>query len=321
MPLDRDVPLGPLTTFGVGGPADVLARPESPEEAAEIVSRAASRGERLRILGAGSNVLVADGGVRGTVMILSAGPFKALTRAEKNVVHVGGGARLARLVGALADWGLAGAEGLGGIPGTVGGALVMNAGTREGETGPLVRQVWALSPAGDPLTLSGPECGFAYRSSDLLGLVILGAELLLAPGRAAEVRERTDKLLAQRRRSQPRGVRTAGCVFKNPPGDSAGAFLDAAACKGLARGAARVSEVHANFIEAQKGATAVDIMWLVGEMRRRVREARGIELETEIELWGFDGIADRNMDGDVADEARSANEADEANEAEEQPDE
>jgi UDP-N-acetylmuramate dehydrogenase len=221
-------------------------------------------------------------------MLLSAGPFKSLSRAGRNVVHVGAGSRLARLVGALADWGLSGAEGLSGIPGTVGGALVMNAGTREGETGPLVRQVWALSPAGDPLTLSGPECGFAYRSSGLGGRVLLGAELLLGPARAAEVRERTDQLLARRRESQPRGPRTAGCVFKNPPGKSAGALLDKLGCKGLSRGEARVSEVHANFIEARQGATAADIRWLVEEMRRRAREERGVELETEIEMWGFD---------------------------------
>ncbi|MHC5055252.1 MAG: UDP-N-acetylmuramate dehydrogenase [Planctomycetota bacterium] len=305
MTTEANVLLASLTTFGVGGPADVLARPESPEEAAEVVSRAASEGQRLRILGAGSNVLVADEGVRGVVMMLSAGPFKSLSRAGRNVVHVGAGSRLARLVGALADWGLSGAEGLGGIPGTVGGALVMNAGTREGETGALVRQVWALSPAGDPLTLSGPECGFAYRSSDLAGRVLLGAELLLRPGRAAEVRERTDDLLAQRRRSQPRGVRTAGCVFKNPPGGSAGAILDELGCKGLARGEARVSEAHANFIEARQGATAADIRWLIEEMRRRAREARGVELETEIALWGFDDDADERTDGGTDREVES----------------
>jgi len=285
---EAQVSLASLTTFGVGGPADVLAQPESPEEAAEVVRRAASEGERLRILGAGSNVLVSDTGVRGTVMLLSAAPFKSLSRAGSDVVHVGGGARLSRLVGALADWGLSGAEALGGIPGTVGGALVMNAGTRNGETGPLVRRVWALSFEGETLTLSGPECGFAYRSSGLGGHVVLGAELLLSRGNPSEIRERTEGLLARRRESQPRGARTAGCIFKNPPGRSAGAILDELGCKGLSHGEARVSEVHANFIEARKGAAAANIMWLVDEMRRRVREDRGIELETEIELWGFE---------------------------------
>jgi len=288
LPVERDVPLASLTTFGVGGPADALARPESPEEAAEAVRRAAGEGERLRILGAGSNVLVADEGVRGTVMLLSAAPFKSLSRAGGDVVHVGGGARLSRLVNALADWGLSGAEALGGIPGTVGGALIMNAGTREGEIGPLVRAVWTVSPDGEALALSGPECGFAYRSSGLGGHVVLGAELLLSRGGPAEIRERTEGLLSRRRESQPRGARTAGCIFKNPPGESAGRLLDEAGCKGLSRGEARVSEVHANFIEARRGAAAADIASLVEEMRRRVREESGIELETEIELWGFD---------------------------------
>jgi len=286
--LERDVPLGPLTTFGVGGPADAIARPGSPEEAAEVVRRAAGEGERLRILGAGSNILVSDEGVRGTVMLLSAAPFKSLSRAGGDVVHVGGGARLSRLVNALADWGLSGAEALGGIPGTVGGALVMNAGTREGEIGPLVRKVWTVSPDGEPMALSGPECGFAYRSSGLGGQVVLGAELLLSRGNPPEIRERTEGLLGRRRETQPRGARTAGCVFKNPPGESAGRLLEEAGCKGLTRGEARVSGVHANFIEARKGTRAADIAWLVEEMRRRVQEERGIELDTEIELWGFD---------------------------------
>jgi UDP-N-acetylmuramate dehydrogenase len=290
--LEPDVPLASLTTFGVGGPADVLARPESPEEAGEVVRRAAGEGSGLRILGAGSNVLVADEGVRGTVMLLSAAPFRSLSRSEGDMVHVGAGSRLARLVGALADWGLSGAEALGGIPGTVGGALVMNAGTREGEVGPLVRQVWALSAEGEPQTLSGTECGFAYRSSGLGGRVILGAELLLSRGSEAEVRQRTDELLTRRKESQPRGARTAGCVFKNPPNQSAGEILDALGCKGLSRGDARVSEAHANFIEARTGATAADIKWLIDEMRRRVVDERSIELETEIELWGFDEKGD-----------------------------
>lgn len=289
--IKANVPLASFTTYGVGGPAQFLARPETPEEAAEVVRRAAGEGGRLRILGAGSNVLVADSGVGGTVMILSAEPFKSLSRVGSDVVHVGAGSRLARLVAALADWGLTGAEALAGIPGTVGGALVMNAGTREGETGPLVRQVWALSPEGEAQTLTGPECGFAYRSSALGGRVVLGAELLLSRAPPDEVREFTDKLLARRGESQPRGARTAGCVFRNPPGASAGGILDELGCKGLARGGARVSEVHSNFIEAQRGATAADIKWLLDEMRRRVREERGVELETEIELWGFDDDA------------------------------
>ncbi len=299
MPSESEVPLASLTTFGVGGPAELLARPGTPEEAAEVVRVAAAEGKRLRILGAGSNVLVADSGVRGVVMMLSAEPFKSLSRVGSDVVHVGAGSRLSRLVGALADWGLSGAEALSGIPGTVGGALVMNAGTLEGEIGPVVKKAWTLSPDGEPETLSGPECGFAYRSSALGGQVILGAEFMLSRGRPAEIRERTDRLLLKRRESQPRGTRTAGCVFKNPLGESAGGILDELGCKGLSRGGARVSEVHANFIEARNEATATDIKWLIDEMRSRARDARGLELKLEVKLWGFEQEA-RDEDKHVA---------------------
>ena len=241
----------------------------------------------LRVLGAGSNVLVADEGVRGMVVRLAAPPFKDLARVGEEIVHCGGGSRLSRVVNALADWGLTGAEGLAGIPGTVGGALVMNAGTSAGEIGPLVRKVWALEPDGTTVALAPSDCRFDYRSSALAGKLILGAELVLSSGDAPAIRARLDELDAKRRASHPHGVRTAGCVFKNPPGERAGVLLDEAGLKGSTKGGARVSPVHANFIEAEPGARAADVTALIDEMRRRVREERGIELELELELWGF----------------------------------
>lgn len=285
----HEAPLGAFTTFGVGGPAEILAHPRTPEDLATLMKRAHETGTPVRVLGAGSNVLVADEGVRGMVVRLAGPRFKDLARVGDELVHCGGGARLARVVSALADWGLSGAEGLAGVPGTVGGALVMNAGTGDGEIGPLVRQVWALEPDGTQVRLTGGECRFEYRASALRGKLILGAELLLSSGESAKVRAKIDGLEARRRESQPSRVRTAGCVFRNPPGERAGKLLDEAGLKGFTKGGARVSPVHANFIETENGARAADIKSLIDEMRRRVRDERGTELELELNLWGFDG--------------------------------
>lgn len=284
----QEASLADFTTFGVGGPAEILAHPGTPDDLAEALARAHGEGMRVRVLGAGSNVLVADEGVRGMVVRLAVRPFKTLARVGDELVHCGGGSRLARVVEALADWGLTGAEGLSGIPGTVGGALVMNAGTDAGEIGPLVRRVWALGHDGTAVALTASDCCFEYRSSALGGRIILGAELLLKAGDAAEIRSKMDGRRRVRKETQPSGARTAGCVFKNPLGERAGKLLEEAGLKGFTKGGARVCPVHANFIEADAGARASDIKSLIGEMRRRVLEASGIELELELELWGFE---------------------------------
>ena len=148
-----------------------------------------------------------------------------------------------------------------------------------------------LEPDGTEAILTAGDCRFEYRTSALRGRLILGAELLLSNGNSGDVRSRLVELQAKRRRSQPLGARTAGCVFKNPPGERAGKLLDEAGLKGFTKGGARVSPVHANFIQAEPGACAADVKFLIDEMRRRVREARGIELEMELELWGFDECA------------------------------
>jgi len=287
--IERNAPLGPQTWFGVGGAAEILARPRSPEELAALVERSHGEGKRLRVLGAGSNVLVADSGVKGVVVLLSAPPFKSLVRKDETTVQVGAGSRLSRLVSAAEDWALSGAEGLAGIPGTVGGALRMNSGTPVGEIGPLVRRVWALSAEGRALTLSGPDCSFSYRSSSLGDKVILGAELSFVRGDPAEIRRRTESLFSHRAETQPPAAsRHAGCVFKNPPGIAAGRLLDELGLKGRSVGGARVSEVHANFIEVREGAKAADVKALIDEMRRAAREEKGVELELQLDLWGFD---------------------------------
>lgn len=289
-PIRENVPLGPLTTLKVGGPAQFLSRPRTVEELARILERSSGEGLAVRVLGAGSNVLVSDAGVRGLVLVLSEGPFRAISRKEDLVVQCGAGVSLPRLLLCLLDWGLTGAECLAGIPGTVGGALVMNAGASTGEIGALTRRLWAVSVSGEPVELSQTDCGFAYRSSDLGDKVVIGAELLLTRSPPAEIRSRMDRLLEERRRLQPpSGARTAGSTFKNPPGKKAGELLEKAGLKGFYIGGARVSDAHANFIETKEGVGAEDVMGLISEMRRRVREQFDIELELEIDLWGFEG--------------------------------
>jgi UDP-N-acetylmuramate dehydrogenase len=251
---EREALLAPLTTFKVGGPAEELARPRTPEEAASLVARARKDGRPLHVLGAGSNVLVSDAGVRGTVLYLAESPFKYLARTASEAVQVGAGGRLSRVVAACADWGLTGAEGLAGIPGTVGGALCMNAGTREGEIGPLVKRVWTLGWSGAPETLSKADCEFGYRSSALAGRIVLGAELELSRAEPDDIRTRMDALLAQRRETQPRGVRTAGSLHSAgkrspeafaPPGRSSGTPRAGAPAGSSMSSAARASRTVA----------------------------------------------------------------------------
>lgn len=287
--IERNSPLGPLTWFAVGGPAEILARPRTPEELAALVKRARGDNMPFRVLGAGSNVLVADQGVKGVVAVLSAPPFKTLARVGPATVQVGAGARLSRVVSAAEDWALSGMEGLAGIPGTLGGAVRMNSGTPAGEIGPLVKLVWVLDEQGRTEALPGTSCGFGYRSSELGGKVILGAELELTPGVPAEIARKVKELLAYRAEHQPpASSRHAGCIFKNPPGVAAGKLLEELGLKGFCIGGARVSEVHANFIEADDTAKAADIKAVIDEMRRRAREEKGVELELQLELWGFD---------------------------------
>lgn len=248
-----------LTTFGVGGPPDKYAEPNSLKEVADVLSS----GQQVHVLGEGSNLLVADAGVRGIVLRL--GPaFAWLEPLKAGRLWCGAGLALRRLD----------VDGFLGIPGTLGGAIMGNAGTRTACIGDMVERVWTFGPEGVRMR-SREECGFAYRESNLDGAVILGA--VIRPGQTKP----------PERGRQPRG-RTAGCVFKNPPGEAAGSLLDKAGLKGFQIGGARVSNEHANFIEALPGAMARDIHALMQEMLRRVLKCFGVRLEPEIRLWGFD---------------------------------
>jgi UDP-N-acetylmuramate dehydrogenase len=281
----RDFPLGKATTFGIGGPAQMLARPRSAAELGRLLAEAGAEGLRVRMLGGGSNLLVADEGVKGLVVRLSGKAFAALEQRPGGLV-AGAGTPLARLVREAAAAGLSGVESLAGIPGTVGGALIMNAGGKYGCIGDLVEEVQALSPDGKPVSFTRQECGFGYRTSKLRGLVLTGCRLALTADEPKAVGERARRVLAEKRRSQPLRIPSAGCVFKNPAGGApAGQLIEELGFKGRRVGGAMVSELHANYIVNVGGARCSEVLELIDAIREAAAKARGVELELEIEIW------------------------------------
>lgn len=292
----------PLTTwFGIGGAADRFASPSSEDELRGLLEREPV----VRVLGDGANLLVDDEGVDGLVLSLKSPAFKAW-EIDSNTgrVRVGAGADLAKLIHATTKAGLAGLEGLGGVPATVGGALVMNAGGKYGEIATAVRSVRGFDRQGRPFELSRSQIDFSYRHSGLNHLIITGAELSLTPGDPAALREKYKSVLDDKSKSQPLGANSAGCVWKNPvlPADldglgakgsrvSAGMLVDRSGLKGLAVGGASVSPVHANFVVTARGsdAKAADVVKLMRLVRERVFERFGVRLEAEVVIWSRHG--------------------------------
>lgn len=281
-------PLAGHTSYNVGGPADAYAAPPDTDTVRLLLERAAAEGVPLLVLGRGTNVVVADEGFRGLVLNLEAG-CRELS-ADGHRVRAGGGRSLERLVRFCEDNGLAGLEQLSGIPGTVGGALVMNAGAFGTEIGDRITEVHGLTREGAPVTVPRDEAGFGYRTArGLEGLVLTGCELELEPGDPAALAGTRREIVARRESKQPLDHPSAGSIFKRPPGDYAGRLVEAAGCKGLREGGAEVSVKHANFILNTGGASAADIRTLMERVRRRVDERFGIHLETEVLFIGFTG--------------------------------
>lgn len=281
-----DVPLRDHTWYRLGGPARWFCQPRDERELARLLARLRDAGIAWRVLGGGANVIIRDEGFSGAVIRLASGAFEAIRFEPEGVVVAGAGADLPRLVRATLDHGLVGLEALAGIPGTVGGAVRMNAGGRYGEIGRFVRLVRVMERDGTLVDRSASEVGFAYRDSQLAGCVILAATLSLRPGDAEAARRRHRAIWMEKYGSQPAlAARTSGCVFKNPPGAAAGRLLDQAGLKGTRIGGAEISRRHANFIEAHDDATAADVLHLITLAKERVRAATGIELEPEVEIW------------------------------------
>jgi UDP-N-acetylmuramate dehydrogenase len=280
-----DEPMSRHTTWGVGGPAWCLARVNSAGEAAWLVRACQRAGVACKPLGRGSNLLVGDDGYPG-VMIRLGGELGKL-KAEPPMLMAGGGAPLPGAVRLAARQGLSGLEWAAGIPASLGGAVATNAGAHGGDMAELTDTVTLLLPGGEVSTVAGAELPAGYRRRSLPpGSMVLGAALKLKPASQAEVERRRKALLELRRSRQPLAARTAGSVFKNPPGDHAGRLIEAAGLKGLAVGDAVVSRVHANFIENRGRASAGDILSLINTVALKVMEAFSVRLEPEVEVVG-----------------------------------
>lgn len=277
-------PLAPHTWLHVGGPAQYYATPTSVDELAELVRRCRHEEVSVRLLGGGSNVLVRDEGVAGMVIHLAEPAFCSLgVQGER--LKAGGGAKLGHAISSAVREGLAGLETLVGIPGTVGGALHGNAGSRGGDIGQWTCRATVMTRSGEIIERERDELVFAYRQSSLDELVILSAEFQLEPDDPTELTKRMQKQWIVKKASQPLGHQSAGCIFKSPRGMSAGMLIDQAGLKGTRMGGAEVSDRHANFVIADPGTSSRDVLMLIELVRSRVNERLGVALETEIEIW------------------------------------
>jgi UDP-N-acetylmuramate dehydrogenase len=275
--------LSPLTTLRVGGPAEIAA-PRSVGELSLLLEWCAETDTPWRALGRGSNLLVADDGVPGVVVHTRA--LDHLRFGDDGEVVAGAGLRTSVLLGRTRERGLGGLECLVGYPATVGGAARMNAGGKWGCAGDRIERVRAVGAGGAVRELSAEECAFGYRSSALRGFVVAEVVFRLPAVDVAAYRARTEAIQKEKAASQPLGERSAGCVFKNPPGASAGLLVQEAGLKGLRVGCAEVSRVHGNFIVNKGGATALDVHELIDRVREGVARRAGLSLELEVEVWG-----------------------------------
>jgi UDP-N-acetylmuramate dehydrogenase len=281
-----DEPLAPATWWKIGGPADAAVHANSTDDVAFLLAWCFKRKLPCFVLGAGSNLLVGDGGMRGIVLQLG-GAFDALdVRLEDGMVvaRAGASASLPQLVAQAASLGAIGIDGLAGIPATVGGAIRMNAGT-DREIGEFVRDVRVQTPTKpQPATA---WVGFSYRQTTLpREAVVADVTLAFACGDPATVRARTQDRLVRRKATQPVALPNAGSCFRNPPGDTAGRLIEAAGAKGWRQGGAEVSTLHANFIVNVDGAKARDVSALLARVHRAVDEQFGIDLHLEVHLVG-----------------------------------
>jgi len=282
-------PMSSHTTWGIGGPADLWLRPHSVASVLDVVWTCGRCGIQWMVLGGGSNVLVSDDGYRGVVINLHEAT-RPLTVSETSV-EVGAGRSLRALTGVSVSHNLSGPESWVGIPGTIGGAVAGNAGAHGAAICEFVTELELAREDGTgwvPIA----DIPHGYRHCDLpAGSIALSARFSFSPDDPEKIKARRIECIAQRRNSQPVGQRSAGCVFRNPPGSSAAALVDAAGLKGRRRGGAEISQKHANFIVNRADATASDVVGLIDEMRRQVEDETGIRLETEIRFVGaFTGI-------------------------------
>ena len=282
----REEPLAAHTSFRIGGPAEVMAFPSSLAELQALLRLSAQEGIRVRLLGAGTNILAPDGGVRGLVIVTS-GALTGLSMPDAAHIEAMSGVTMARLACFARDNGLTGLEFAHGIPGTVGGGVCMNAGAYGGEMKQVLRSAAVLFPEEGIRALSCEELNLSYRHSLLTEhpeAVVLYAEFELTPDDPEAIRAAMRELMAKRKASQPLEWPSAGSTFKRPEGHFAGTLIDQCGLKGLTVGGAQVSEKHAGFLINRGGATFADMAELICQVQQRVLEETGVTLEPEVKI-------------------------------------
>ncbi|MDO9117549.1 MAG: UDP-N-acetylmuramate dehydrogenase [Nitrospira sp.] len=278
-----NAPLKDYTSFRIGGPADVLVEPADVDDVARLVRQTKAQKLPLFVVG-GTNLLIRDKGIRGVVVHL--GKLRTIREEAGAVLYAEGGVGMPTLIGYAIRHSLAGLEWAAGIPGTVAGCVVMNAGTRLGEMKDSVKAVRLVNRKGEVVDIPASEIPFAYRRAALPVGIVVAVWVQLKAGVRAEVEKVVKDYLHYRRDTQPLALPSAGCVFKNPPKDSAGRVIDLAGLKGAQVGDAQVSEKHANFIVNQGQASAKDVLTLIRKVRAAVARRTGVKLELELKVVG-----------------------------------
>lgn len=292
---EHNVPLGPMTWYGMGGPASCVVHPANVHQLSALAVRCQESGTPVRVLGHGANVLVLDHGFPGVVVRLDDPYFKHF-KIDCHVVTVGAGYDLAKLVLETAKAGLGGLQCLAGIPASVGGAVRMNAGGVYGDIGQTVRRVMVCDANGQVYYRDRDDLVFDYRRTNILARYILEVEFDLTPQDPQQLMKQVKEIFTYKKNSQPLAEHSAGCAFKNPrrtlpadvdhrPGPSAGQLIEQSGLKGFRIGRAEVSTRHANFVIAHPGCTAADVMALIDHVQRTVQDRHGLLLEREVVVW------------------------------------
>ncbi len=282
--LQRNEPLSQHTWLRLGGPAQYFVTPRTEAELLEVITTCRSQQLPIHILGSGSNLLVREAGVQG-VVVRVVEPLLGEVRIEGTSLTAGGGTLLSHVVAEAVRAGLGGIEYLVGIPGTIAGAVVGNSGGRTGDIGQLITSVRVLTQDNEIAVRRGDELSFSYRRSSIQDLLILSATLELIRDDSEELTRRMRKNWIMKRSTQPLADQSAGCIFRNPRGLSAGSLIEQCGLKGLSVGKARISERHANFIVTESGATSKDVEQLISRIQKAVAEKFAVSLELEIKVW------------------------------------
>lgn len=279
-------PLAKHTWYGLGGKVDFFIRPQTIEQLRDVVVRCSENDVAIRIMGFGSNLLIDDDGLRAAVIKLEKDQFtETQFDADTSEVTAWAGVELSKLVLTCVEKGFSGIEALTGIPGSIGGAVKMNAGGNFGDIGTVVEAVTLMDKEGNVFEKNKPELMFDYRGTNITAKIILNARLKLTEADSEQIMRTVKEIWIHKKNNQPLNTKNSGCIFKNPRDAAAGALIDRAGLKGLQIGGAVVSEKHANFIIAQPGCKSRDVARLIDAVKQRVKEQLGDELELEIELW------------------------------------